>query len=102
MELLNMAGNAVGAADGKSPRRQQRLLLWLGVVAGMLLPLLLLTYQSVVRGAVLSGESRRAAVAAHAQEVWRCKTLPSVNTRQACLWPLQADPRPAPVPPPSP
>lgn len=97
-----MAGNALGAAGGKAPRRHRWLLTCLGAAAVVLLTLLLLAYQSVVRGAVLNGESRRAAVAAHALEVWRCTALASLRSRQACLWPLQAEQRPPPLPPTAP
>jgi hypothetical protein len=49
----------------------------------------LLAYQAVVRGSVLSGESRRAALATQARAMSHCATLAGHSARDACRLPLQ-------------
>ena len=46
---------------------------------------LVVTFHQVVRGAVQQGEVRRQATAAHAEAVWRCRTLRGQGVRVDCL-----------------
>ena len=62
------------------------------VLAAGLMIGLLLTFHGVVRGAVLRGELRRAAFAAHELALWRCTTLRTVPLRDACRAALDAAP----------
>jgi hypothetical protein len=54
------------------------------VLAAVALLGLLLAFHEVVRGAVVRGESRRAAVAAREVAAWRCTTLPAAPLRNDC------------------
>ena len=56
---------------------------------------LLLAFQHVLEGAVRQGELRRAAVADHAQSVWRCNMLHIEAVRQECLSKLREPSRAA-------
>jgi hypothetical protein len=57
------------------------------LVAGAVLALagLLALFEHVVAEAVLHGESRRTAVAAQVEAVWRCKLRHDLAERQKCL-----------------
>ncbi len=93
MDMLNMARNVVGARrEGAGRRWAKRLPL---VAAIVLLLSLLLAYQAVLHDVVLDGQSRRAAVAAQAQDEWRCKTLAERSAREACLVQIKAPGRPS-------
>jgi hypothetical protein len=84
MELLNMSWNATGAADRTAVRRRRWPRRWLGVAAAALLLALSLAYLTVLRGAVQSGQSRRADAAAQGQLLQRCTALASLSLREAC------------------
>lgn len=57
----------------------------LGLLAAVAIVGLLLAFHQVVRGAVAQGESRRHAVAVHADATWRCEALRGIGQSQACL-----------------
>jgi len=61
-----------------SPLLQQ--MLGVGAVIG-----LVLIFHAVVTQAVHQSGLRQQALASQSQAVWRCKLLPSVSARQACL-----------------
>jgi hypothetical protein len=63
---------------------------WPGIAAALASLVLLVAFQHVVRGGVEQGETRRKAVATHADAQWRCKALPGPRQRVDCL--LQLDP----------
>lgn len=94
MEMLNMAWNVVPTRHSGAP-------LWRHWIAGVpaLLPALvvaiallslLMAFQLVVREAVQTGESRRLAVAAHADASWRCGILNGRNLRESCALALNS------------
>ena len=66
---------------------------WALAVAALALLGLLLAFHEVVRGAVLQGEQRRAAVAAIELATWRCSTQPRATLRSSCLAALGAKPQ---------
>jgi hypothetical protein len=89
MDMLKMAWNVVGAGRVGAGRRWAKRLPLVAAVA--LLLSLLLAYQAVLHDVVLDGKSRRAAVAALAQDEWRCKTLADRSSaREACLVQIKA------------
>jgi hypothetical protein len=66
---------------------------WPGSLATLAIVALLMTFQQVVSGAVRDGQSRRIAVALHADAVWRCNTLHGSSLRDGCVAQLDAGPR---------
>jgi hypothetical protein len=89
MDRLNMAWVASGEPGRAAARSHAWLRRWPGIAALAGLLALLMAYQAVVRGSVLSGDSRRAAVAAQAQAMSQCATLAGRVAREACRLPLQ-------------
>lgn len=61
-----------------------------GIAVALASVVLLVAFQHVVRDGVLQGETRRKAVATHADAQWRCKAFPAPRMRVDCL--LQLDP----------
>jgi hypothetical protein len=88
MDMLNMARAASGAPGRAAARRHAWWRGWPGIAAFAVLLGLLLAYQTVVRGSVISGESRRAAAAAQAQALQQCALLSGRSAREACRLPL--------------
>ena len=93
MEMLNMSWNVVHTHHGSAaPRRHWAAWIPALAVALALLALLalLMAFQLVVHQVVQTGESRRVALAAHADALWRCGTLNGRNLREPCLLALNA------------
>jgi hypothetical protein len=63
---------------------------WTGLIVSMGILGLLIAFHQVVRGAVRQGESRRMAVALHADALWRCHAMRDPNPRESCLAQLSA------------
>ena len=58
---------------------------WPALVAAVLLMALLLSFQRVVAQGVVQGEQRRSAVAAEADDLWRCRRINRPDQRRSCL-----------------
>ena len=85
MQMLDMSWNAITPRGtvrpgwAATPR-------WLPVlVSALAVVALLAAYVVAVRQVAASGESRRVAVAAHSDAVWRCYTLRGTGERKACV-----------------
>ncbi len=57
----------------------------LGALAVVTIVGLLMTFHSVVQGAVQNGEFRRQAKITQADAIWRCKLLRDLSVRNNCL-----------------
>ena len=81
MQMLDMSWNAITSRGTVRPGwpAAARWLSALAVVA------LLAAYVMAVRQVAASGESRRVAVAAHADAVWRCYSVRGTGERKACM-----------------
>jgi len=62
-----------------------RALPWPAILATLAIGFLLVAFQSIVRGVVQQAELRHKFAAAHADAIWRCKTLPGRRARDDCL-----------------
>ncbi len=81
MQMLDMSWNAITSRGTVRPGwpAAARWLSALAVVA------LLAAYVMAVRQVAASGESRRVAVAAHSDAVWRCYSVRGTGERKACM-----------------
>ena len=85
MQMLDMSWNAI------SPRGTVRpgwpaAARWLpALVSALAVVALLAAYVLAVRQVAASGESRRVAVAAHSDAVWRCYGVRGTGERKACM-----------------
>jgi hypothetical protein len=62
----------------------------LGVLAMVTIVGMLTAFHSVVQGAAQNGELRRQAAIRQADAIWRCKILPDLTARAACLLQINA------------
>ncbi len=62
----------------------------LGSLAALIILGMLMAFYTVVSKAVQQGEIRRQASAHQAVAVWRCKMLPDLSARTACLLQVHA------------
>jgi hypothetical protein len=69
-----------------------RSLPWPAIVATLAGVVMLVVFQSVVRGVVQQADSRRMIAATHADAIWRCKTMPGRRARDDCLAQVMAAP----------
>lgn len=58
---------------------------WPMVIMAVLLSGMLLMFQRVVAQGVVQGEQRRSATAAHANGLWRCRSINQIDERSLCL-----------------
>ena len=81
MQMLDMSWNAI-TSGGTVRHGWPAAARWLSALAVVAL---LAAYVMAVRQVAASGESRRVAVAAHSDAVWRCYSVRGTGERKACM-----------------